>query len=58
MHRAVCGLDSVWNQADGELQRVAGAARLLGIKFLDHFVLGSIDCEDGRGNVSVVDCLG
>ena len=27
MHRAVCGLDSVWNQADGEPQRVAGAAR-------------------------------
>ena len=33
------------------------AARLLGIKFLDHLVLGSADCEDGRGNVSVVDYL-
>ena len=33
------------------------AARLLGIKFLDHLVLGSPDCEDGRGNVSVVDYL-
>ena len=32
-------------------------ARLLGIKFLDHLVLGSADCEDGRGNVSVVDYL-
>ena len=33
------------------------SARLLGIKFLDHLVLGSPDCEDGRGNVSVVDYL-
>ena len=31
-------------------------ARLLGIKFLDHLVLGSADCKDGRGFVSVVDC--
>ena len=29
-------------------------ARLLGIKFLDHLVLGSTDCEDGRGFVSVM----
>ena len=27
MHRAVCDLDSVWDQADGEPQRVAGAER-------------------------------
>ena len=27
MHRFVCDLDSVWDQADGEPQRVAGAAR-------------------------------
>jgi len=30
-------------------------ARLLGIKFLDHLILGSADCEDGRGFVSVVE---
>ena len=57
MHRAVCDIDSVWDQADGEPQRVAGAARLLGIKFLDHLVLGSADYEEGRGFVSVVDYL-
>ena len=57
MHRAVCGLDSVRDQVDGEPQRVAGAARLLGVKFLDHLVLGSADCEDGRGYVSIVDYL-
>lgn len=55
MHRAVCGLDSVRDQVDGEPQRVAGIARLLGVKFLDHLVLGSADCEDGRGFVSVAD---
>ena len=32
-------------------------ARLLGIKFLDHLILSSPDCEDGRGFVSVVDYL-
>jgi len=31
------------------------AARLLGIKFLDHLVLGSPDCEDGRGYVLVTE---
>ena len=30
-------------------------ARLLGVKFLDHLVLGSPDCEDGRGYVSVTE---
>ena len=30
-------------------------ARLLGIKFLDHLVLGSPDCEGGRGYVSVME---
>ncbi len=29
------------------------AAQLLGIKFLDHLILGSSDCEDGRGFVSI-----
>lgn len=30
-------------------------ARLLGIKFLDHLILGSADCEGGRGYVSVME---
>ena len=29
-------------------------ANLLGIKFLDHLILGSADCEGGRGVVSVM----
>ena len=33
------------------------AAQLLGIKFLDHLILGSPDCEDGRGFVSVMEQL-
>ena len=32
MHRAVCDLDSVRDQADGEPQRVAGAARGAGVE--------------------------
>ena len=31
------------------------AAQFLGIKFLDHLILGSPDCEDGRGFVSVIE---
>ena len=31
------------------------AAQLLGIKFFDHFILGSPDCEEGRGYVSVME---
>ena len=30
-------------------------AQLLGIKFLDHLILGSSNCEDGRGFVSVIE---
>lgn len=33
------------------------AAQMLGVKFLDHLVLGSADSEGGRGDVSVVDYL-
>ena len=40
-----------------ELATLQSAARLLGLNFLDHLVLGSADCEDGRGFVSVVDYL-
>ena len=31
------------------------AAQLLGIKFLDHLILGTPDCEGGKGYVSVVE---
>ena len=55
MYRSLCDLDSVRDQEDGESQRVAGAARLLGVKFLDHLVLGSADCEDGAGYVSAME---
>ena len=49
---------STFNEADIPLvATLQSTARLLGIKFLDHLVLGSPDCEDGRGFVSVVDCL-
>ena len=34
---------------------IQSAARLLGLKFLDHLILGSPDCEDGRGYVSVAE---
>ena len=30
-------------------------AEILGIKFLDHLILGASDCEDGRGFVSLVE---
>ena len=33
------------------------AAQLLGIKFLDHLILGSPDCDEGREYVSVMDKL-
>ena len=49
---------STFNEADIPLvATLQSAARLLGIKFLDHLVLGSADCEEGRGFVSIVDYL-
>ena len=33
------------------------AAQLLGIKFLDHLILGSSDSEDGRGFVLAMEGL-
>ena len=33
------------------------AAQLLGIKFLDHLILGSPDCEDGQGFLSIIEDL-
>ena len=49
---------STFNEADIPLvATLQSAARLLGLKFLDHLVLGTTDCEEGRGYVSVVDYL-
>ena len=50
--------DPTPSKADMQLTSVLqSTSRLLGIKFLDHLVLGSTDCEEGRGYVSVVDYL-
>ena len=49
---------SKFNKSDLQLtSALQSTARLLGVKFLDHLVLGSADCEDGRVFVSVVDYL-
>ena len=49
---------STFNEADIPLvATLQSAARLLGIKFLDHLVLGSADCEDGRAFVSVTESI-
>ena len=46
---------STFNEADLLLTvTLQSAARLLGLKFLDHLVLGSPDCEEGRGYVLVM----
>ena len=34
MHRSLCNFDSLWNQADGEPQRVAGVVRRAGGNFV------------------------
>ena len=48
---------STFNEADIPLvATLQSAARLLGIKFLDHLILGSPDSENGRGFVSVIEC--
>ena len=48
--------DPTPSKADKQLTAaLQSAAQLLGIKFLDHLVLGSADCEDGNGYVSVVE---
>lgn len=45
-----------FNKSDLQLtSALQSTARLLGVKFLDHLVLGSADCEDGRGYVSVTE---
>ena len=49
MHRAVCDLDSVWDQADGEPQRVAGAERGAGGDFVLQVVLQGLRKIEFRG---------
>ena len=50
--------DPAPSKADLQLtSALQSTARLLGIKFLDHLILGSPDCEDGRGFVSVMEQL-
>ena len=47
---------SKFNKSDYQFTSVLqSTARLLGVKFLDHLVLGSPDCEEGRGYVSVTE---
>ena len=47
---------STFNESDLLLTvTLQSAARLLGIKFLDHLVLGSPDCEGGKGYVSMME---
>ena len=49
-------MTSTFNEADIPLvAALQSTARLLGIKFLDHLIIGSPDCEDGRGYVSVME---
>ena len=48
--------DPTPSKADKQLtSALQSTTRLLGIKFLDHLILGSPDCEDGRGFVSVME---
>jgi DNA repair protein RadC len=48
--------DPTPSKADLQLTTtLQSAARLLGLKFLDHLILGSPDCAEGRGYVSVVE---
>jgi DNA repair protein RadC len=47
--------DPTPSKADLHLTKaLQSAAQLLGIKFLDHLIIGSPDSEDGRGYVSVI----
>ena len=50
--------DPTPSKADLQITKaLQSAAQLLGVKFLDHLILGSPDCEDGRGYVSVMDWI-
>ena len=48
--------DPTPSKADLQITKaLQSAAQLLGVKFLDHLILASPDCEGGRGFVSVVE---
>ena len=48
--------DPTPSKADMQLTSVLqSTARLLGVKFLDHLILGSADCEGGKRYVSMVE---
>ena len=48
--------DPTPSKADMQLtSALQSAAQMLGIKFLDHLILGSPDCETGRWYVSVLE---
>ena len=50
--------DPTPSKADLQLtSTLQSTARLLGLKFLDHLILGSPDCEEGRGFVSMFESL-
>lgn len=50
--------DPTPSKADLQLTKaLQSAAQLLGFKFLDHLILGSPDCEEGRGYVSVMEWI-
>lgn len=50
--------DPTPSKADLQITKaLQSAVQLLGIKFLDHLILGSPDSEDGRGFVSVMEQL-
>ena len=50
--------DPTPSRVDVEMTRklIAGA-ELLGVKLLDHLILGSPECEEGRGFVSIIEHL-
>ena len=48
--------DPAPSKADKQLtSALQSTAQMLGVKFLDHLILGSPDCEGGRGYVSVME---
>ena len=50
--------DPTPSKADLQLTKtLQSAAQLLGVKFLNHLILGSPDCEEGRGYVSVMEWI-
>ena len=50
--------DPTPSKADLQITKaLQSVAQLLGIKFLDHLILGSPDCDEGRGYVSVMEKL-